>query len=155
VTDTEPTNDLDELDAAIADAGEADEAAVAETPEGETPAASATPAASKKDPVPDGFMTPTALANELGLRPQIVYGYIRNGKNFPQKQHTDGRFIVPVGSGNEADDARAWIKNRREATAKRKAEAAAKEKAAQEEAAAKAAEAETTPEVEVETATAD
>ncbi len=87
---------------------------------------------SKKDPLPDGYMTPTQLANELEMRPQQVYGYIKNGKEFPFENHTDGRFIVPVGSGDVETDARAWILDRREKTAARKAAKAAEEAAAAE-----------------------
>jgi hypothetical protein len=98
--------------------------ATADTPAKET-------AAKKKDPVPEGWETPTAFAHRLTeesnpFKPQMVYGYVKNGKDFPQKTHTDGRFIV------EIEPALAWINERVE---KRKAREAAK--------AAKEAEAET------------
>lgn len=93
---------------------------------------------SKKAPVPDGFMKPTALANELGMRPQQVYGYIRNGAGFPHSTNSDGSFIVPVGSGDPETDARAWILDRRAKTQARREAAAAK--AAEAAAAAESAE---------------
>jgi hypothetical protein len=87
---------------------------------------------SKKDPVPEGYVKPTALAKELGIRPQQVYGYIRNGSGFPHKNNTDGSFIVPVGSGDPETDARAWIEERRKRRAEREAKKAAEAQAAAE-----------------------
>jgi hypothetical protein len=90
-------------------------------------------AASKKDPLPEGWETPTAFAHRLSdvlegydkttnpFKPQMVYGYVKNGKDFPQKNHTDGRFIV------EIEPALAWIQVRVE---KRKEREAAKVAAA-------------------------
>jgi hypothetical protein len=91
-------------------------------------------AASKKDPLPEGWETPTAFAHRLTdqlegyskenpFKPQMVYGYVKNGKDFPQKNHTDGRFIV------EIEPALAWIQVRVEKRAEREA---AKAKAAEE-----------------------
>lgn len=53
-------------------------------------------------PVPEGWLTPVGLRNHLfderivNVTPQSVYGMVKNGKNFPYKLHTDGRYIVPV-----------------------------------------------------------
>ena len=90
--------------------------------------------ASKKDPVPEGWETPTAFAHRLTeqldgyskenpYKPQMVYGYVKNGKDFPQKQHSDGRFIV------EIEPALAWINERVEKRAAREAAKAAKAEA--------------------------
>ena len=55
---------------------------------------------SKKDDLPSGWLTPTGLAKKLSelsgteVRPQRIYGYVKSGKEFPHKQHTDGRVIV-------------------------------------------------------------
>lgn len=102
---------LDPQPEAAAPAAAAPEAAAAKTP------------AKKKDPLPDGWVTPTALAKLFTpeLRPQVVYGYQKNGKDFPFKHHTDGRVIVPV------DDAKKWIEDRLAKSAERKAAKAAKE----------------------------
>lgn len=54
----------------------------------------------KKDPLPKGWLTPTGLAKVLSeregteIRPQRIYGYVKSGKEFPHKAHTDGRVIV-------------------------------------------------------------
>lgn len=54
----------------------------------------------KKEPLPSGWLTPTGLAKVLSekegveIRPQRIYGYVKSGKNFPHKLHTDGRVIV-------------------------------------------------------------
>lgn len=54
----------------------------------------------KKDLLPKGWLTPTGLAKVLSklegieIRPQRIYGYVKSGKNFPHKLHTDGRVIV-------------------------------------------------------------
>mgnify|MGYP001271131685 CR=1 FL=1 len=56
--------------------------------------------APKKDDLPGGWLTPTGLAKVLSeltkseIRPQRVYGYVKSGKEFPHKLHTDGRVIV-------------------------------------------------------------
>jgi hypothetical protein len=53
-------------------------------------------------PIPDGWTTPTGLRHILFDRrvantsSQAMYGFVKNGKDFPYKQHSDGRFIVPV-----------------------------------------------------------
>lgn len=70
----------------------------------------------KKDPLPGGWLTPTGLSKVLSeregieIRPQRIYGYVKSGKNFPHKSHTDGRVIV------EEKKALAWydeLKNRK------------------------------------------
>jgi hypothetical protein len=127
--------DVEVPEATAADTTEAGETAKADKP------------ASKKDPLPDGWLTPTGLSHIVELKPQMVYGYVKNGKDFPSKLHTDGRVIVPVpaegaeGYGEDATDARAWILNRRAKTEANKAAKAEKDAAA-------AAQAEATPEVE-------
>tara|TARA_Y100001951_G_C11288013_1_gene270106 strand:+ start:1180 stop:1476 length:297 start_codon:yes stop_codon:yes gene_type:complete len=56
--------------------------------------------APKKDDLPSGWLTPTGLAKKLSevtgteIRPQRIYGYVKSGKEFPHKLHTDGRVIV-------------------------------------------------------------
>jgi hypothetical protein len=103
---------------------------------------------SKKDDVPEGWLSAVdfakhwtktlqergELAENETIRPQYIYGYIRNTKGFPNKNHTDGRFIVPV------EEATKFLLDRRTARASAKAEKEAKEKAAAEAAAAKQAE---------------
>jgi hypothetical protein len=111
------------------------EPAVAPAAGGEASAPAAQATKSKKDPLPEGWVTPTMLANELGIRPQIVYGYVRNGSGFPSKNHTDSRFIV------HRAQALQWLQEKD----KRKAERAAKQQA-QLSAAAAAAQ-QSTPEV--------
>jgi len=63
-----------------------------------------------KDPIPDGFVTPVHFAKIVGeqfhgspeaLRPQQIYGYIKNSKTFPYKRNTDGAFLVPRDEGIE------------------------------------------------------
>jgi hypothetical protein len=59
-----------------------------------------------KDPVPDGWCTPVQLmhiinakygtaAGGVDIRPQIIYGFVKNSKDFPHKKNTDGAVIVP------------------------------------------------------------
>jgi hypothetical protein len=99
---------------------------------------------SNKHPLPEGWETPTAFAHRLSdtleghsresnpFRPQMVYGYVKNGKEFPSKLHTDGRVIVNI------EEALAWVKVRVDKRAEREA---AKAAAAAAEAAAPAEEA--------------
>lgn len=60
---------------------------------------------SKKAPLPKGFVTPVQFAKALSekenreVRPQIIYGYIKNNgpesKNpFPSDRNSDGAFMV-------------------------------------------------------------
>jgi hypothetical protein len=105
-----------------------------------------------KDPLPEGWVTPTQLVKILrderivNLRPQAAFGLVKNGKNFPFVNHSDGRYIVPLEDGkpynvqvvNEETGektieervfevgARTWITRHFEAKAKRDAERAAK-----------------------------
>lgn len=80
---------------------------------------------SKKDPLPEGYITPVQLAKVLSelwgedVRPQSIYGYIRNAKSFPFGNNTDGRFMVPQ------DEAVAWCEERRVARVRRAEEKAA------------------------------
>jgi hypothetical protein len=120
-------------------------------PEGDKQSAGAnTPAETKnkKQPLPEGFVTPTELshilterwhgqttkleasgeevpllpANET-VRPQIIYGYVKNGSGFPSSQAPDGRVMV------NKDEAVAWCDERQvkklNRNAKKAAEAAA------------------------------
>ena len=91
----------------------------------EAPTAEA-PAKTKKDPVPDGWETPVNFAKRLtansgsDVRPQIVYGYIRNSKGFPSKQNTDGHYLVNIEEGLK------WMEEKAARKAAREAEKAAK-----------------------------
>jgi hypothetical protein len=100
---------------------------------------------SKKHPLPEGYVTPSGLANLLrdrniaDLKPQQIYGYVYHGKEFPSKNHTDGRYMVPVEDGTDEFEVGAvtWIQNQLAKKAERDAKKAAKA----------AAEVESTPEV--------
>jgi hypothetical protein len=76
----------------------------------------------------DNIVKPVKLANELGIRPQIVYGWIRNGSLPAYTKGGEGRYIL-------RSEFKAW----NEAKETRKAERAAK--AAENAEKAKAAEA--------------
>jgi hypothetical protein len=104
-----------------------------EAPAEETPAAPAP--ARKRDPLPEGFLTPVGYAKHRGvqkggtedtIRPQIVYGYVKNMKGFPFKKHTDGRVILNV---KEVD---AFLDAKERERAEKKAAKEAAEKAAEE-----------------------
>jgi hypothetical protein len=93
----------------------------------------------KKDELPEGWETPTAFAHRLTeeldgyskenpFKPQQVYGYCKNGKDFPTKIHTDGRYLVEIEPGLE------WVKERAAKRAERAAAKAAAEAAATEDA---------------------
>jgi hypothetical protein len=82
-------------------------------PDGAAPAAVAV-ATRKKDDLPEGFVTPVGLANHINatngtkgtpneLKPQIVYGWIKNNKDMKAlvSTHTDGRNIVNLESAME------------------------------------------------------
>ena len=96
----------------------------------ETTAAEAVPAKTKKDPVPDGWETPVQFAKRLSaklgtdFRPQLVYGFIKNSKQFPFKQNTDGHFIVDI------EPALVWFDEKEARKAERVAAKAAKAAAA-------------------------
>jgi hypothetical protein len=56
-----------------------------------------------KAPLPEGYETPVTFAKRLKhpktgeeIRPQIVYGYIKNGKDFPAQQNSDSHWMVHV-----------------------------------------------------------
>jgi hypothetical protein len=99
---------------------------------------------SKKHDLPEGWVTPSGLVHVLKERnivemaPQQVYGYCYHGKDFPTKNHTDGRYIVPVDDEAAAADpdvpgeigAVSWIQNQLKRAAERKAAKAAKAQAA-------------------------
>lgn len=85
---------------------------------------------SKKTPVPEGFMAPVEFAKHCTekfgeeVRPQVVYGYIRNGKEFPyEEREGTPKFIVKVDDGEEW--VRARMEKRKERAAKKAAEAEA------------------------------
>jgi hypothetical protein len=97
---------------------------------GDTVATEAKPK-TKKDPVPEGFEPPVAFtkrmneefANELGgteMKPQVMYGYLKQSSDFPKRQNTDGRWLVNIEKG------RTWFRN----LLSRRAERAAKKAAA-------------------------
>jgi hypothetical protein len=109
----------------------------------------AKPEKATKAPLPEGFITPVNFAKALGaklgkeIRPQIIYGYIKNNgpesKNpFPFEKNSDGAFIV-----NE-QAAYAWYDALQERKANREQKKAADEAAK----AAKAAAAAETPAAE-------
>lgn len=58
-----------------------------------------------KDPLPEGWVTPTTLVKVLvdkrivNIRPQAAFGLVKNGKEFPYVNHSDGRYIVPLEDG--------------------------------------------------------
>jgi hypothetical protein len=85
----------------------------------------------KKHPLPEGYVTPVEFAHVVerdqgwavgSLRPQIIYGYIKNNKGFGElvTKHTDGRNMM------KSDDALVAYKEMRAKTAEREANKAAK-----------------------------
>jgi hypothetical protein len=85
----------------------------------------------KKDPVPDGFEPPVAFTkrmndefkDQLGgveMKPQVMYGYLKQNDSFPKLQNTDGHWLVDIEKGRE------WFA----ALLTRRAERAAKKAAA-------------------------
>jgi hypothetical protein len=105
-----------------------DEAATAEGEE--------TKSKSKKTPLPDGYQTPVGFTHVLkeqrgvDVRPQVIYGYVRNNKAFQEFSGTnegDGRVILNV------ERALAWWDEKEAKKAEREqkkaAEAAAEESA--------------------------
>jgi hypothetical protein len=80
-----------------------------------------------KAPLPEGYETPVTFAKRLKhpktgeeIRPQIVYGYIKNGKDFPAQQNSDSHWMVHVERGLEWVNA---LRNRQtERAAKKSAE---------------------------------
>jgi hypothetical protein len=130
MTDTETTTDET--------VGDAELDAEAAPTEGETAPAEAASTAGKRVPPPDGFTTPVQVAKLLGpvdadgnvitnaegkapgIRPQIVYGYIRNSKTFPFHAHPEtGSPIVKV------DEVLTWWKEKEQRKAGRAAAKAA------------------------------
>jgi hypothetical protein len=104
--------------------------AVEATESGEASTAEAKPK-TKKDPVPEGFEPPVAFTkrmndefkDELGgveMKPQVMYGYLKQSSDFPKRQNTDGRWLVDIEAG------RTWFRN----LLSRRAERAAKKAAA-------------------------
>lgn len=95
--------------------------------------AEATEKESKKDPKPDGYVSPIKYAEhrseQVGkfIRPQTIYGYIRNnseGDNpFPVEKNTDGRWMINVETADQ------WFADR-EAAKAAKAKAKAEKDAA-------------------------
>ncbi len=101
----------------------------------------------KKPPLTQGYCTPTALTNRLNkrfgdpesgeyntewkeLKPQQMYGWVKNGKDFPvgeEGKHTaDGRYQVPI------EEAEVWVLAQLEKQVTRKAAKAIKDQAAAE-----------------------
>jgi hypothetical protein len=85
----------------------------------------------KKDPVPEGFEPPVAFTkrmndefkDQLGgveMKPQVMYGYLKQNDSFPKLQNTDGHWLVDIEKGRE------WFA----ALLTRRAERAAKKAAA-------------------------
>jgi hypothetical protein len=81
-----------------------------------TESSEATPAAekakTKKDPVPEGFEPPVAFTkrmndefkDQLGgveMKPQVMYGYLKQNESFPKRQNTDGHWLVDIEKGRE------------------------------------------------------
>jgi hypothetical protein len=75
-----------------------------EAPVEATPAEVTAPK-TKKTPIEDGFVAPVEFAKFLSKQvgeevpPQMVYGYLKNMKNFPQKDRGDGvvpRIVIPL-----------------------------------------------------------
>lgn len=73
-------------------------------------AATAKPAKQTKDPKPEGFVSPVEFAKQYSaqigheVRPQMIYGYIKNNKGFggdPNivKVNTDGHQMVNTKAG--------------------------------------------------------
>jgi hypothetical protein len=92
----------------------------------ETPTTEGTDAEAKKSskaPIPEGYISPVDLAKELGIKPQMVYGYIKNMKDFPFVERgadEKPRFIV------KRDEAVSFLEAKKQAKAQRDAEKAAK-----------------------------
>jgi hypothetical protein len=109
---------------------ENDEAVVDGEGAAEGTEAAATAASQKKHDLPENHVTPVGLAKIISkermggkeLRPQMVYGWIKNSKDLAAKvkKHTDGRNII------HKDDGLAWF----DAKEARKAERAAAAEAA-------------------------
>lgn len=82
---------------------------------------------SKKAALPDGWITPVSFAHALSardgaiIRPQIIYGYIKNSKDFPHDKNTDGRVIVHSDRSFEFVDGLRGRKAEREAAKAAKA----------------------------------
>ena len=83
----------------------------------------------KKTAVPEGHLSPVDFAKKLSevkgeeVRPQIVYGYLKNMKEFPQVDRGEGvvpRIVIPT------DDALAFLNTKAEERATKKAEKEAK-----------------------------
>ena len=104
--------------------------------EGTAETAPAAPPKKQKDPIPEGYVAPVQFAHELDkhlgqpdgtTRPQVIYGYVRNSKDFPSEEREGQfpRFIVHLAKGLEWWDAKETRKAEREAAKKAKEAAAA------------------------------
>jgi hypothetical protein len=90
----------------------------------------------QKDAVPEGHVAPVQFAKEIDkhlgnpdgtTKPQIVYGYIKNSKDFPVHEREGfPKFTVKL------DDGLAWIDAKNARKAERDAKKAAEAKAAAE-----------------------
>ena len=82
---------------------------------------------SKKAPLPEGWVTPVQFAKALSardgveIRPQIIYGYVKNSKEFPHDKNVDGAVIVHLERSFQ------FVDGLRARKAERQAEKAAKE----------------------------
>jgi hypothetical protein len=90
--------------------GAAAAAAAAGAKAEEAPAAAKAEKVSKKAPKPEGWVSPVEFAKELAkalgqdVRPQVIYGYIKNNKGFGQdpaitSSNTDGHVMVNLQAG--------------------------------------------------------
>jgi hypothetical protein len=81
---------------------------------------------SKKAPLPEGWVTPVQFAKLLTeqtgkeVRPQIIYGYVKSGKDFPCDKTNDRAAIVHL------ERALAWVAGKDDRKAARQAAKAAK-----------------------------
>src|SRR5262245_42621580 len=110
-------------------------------PVAEEPQPAAAPK-SKKTPIEDGFVAPVEFAKHLSeqqgeiVPPQMVYGYLKNVRDFPQKDRGEGvtpRIVIPLKEGLE------FMSSRTKVLAEKKQQKAQAAKEALEKAAAAAA----------------
>jgi len=59
----------------------------------------------KKIELPETHVTPVGFtkvlkeARGVEVRPQVIYGHVKNSKTFPSGHHVDGRVIIPIDEG--------------------------------------------------------
>jgi hypothetical protein len=87
-----------------------------------------------KTAAPEGTLAPVAYAKHLSelkgeeVRPQIVYGYLKNMKDFPQQDRGEGvvpRIVIPTEEADAFLSAKASAKAEKDAKKAAEAEAAA------------------------------